>query len=60
MAKRRVTVWSKQYVIDVEREHKTVWYASGDYEGKFISVKRQTEGAAVIAWRRAAEYQGNL
>jgi hypothetical protein len=54
-----VTVWNKPCKITVYRKYKTVWVASGDYMGESISVKGQTEGAAVKLWIDAATYKGN-
>lgn len=57
--KRIVTVWSDRVEIDVDQKSKSVWIASGEYNGKYYEVKRQTPGAAASGWADAAKYGSN-
>ncbi|MDO9412653.1 MAG: hypothetical protein Q7T81_08790 [Pseudolabrys sp.] len=57
--KMRVTVWSDTVEIDVHQKSKTVWIASGEYNGKSHEVKRSTPGAAAKGWADAAKYHSN-
>ncbi len=59
MSNHTVFVWDEPCTVTVHRKYKTVWVASGDYKGTTITVEDRTEGAAVIRWREAAQYQGN-
>jgi hypothetical protein len=59
MSVHRVIVWDKPYEVETYRKYKTVWVASGEYEGEFHSTQGQTEGAAIIRWREWAQYKGN-
>jgi len=59
MAEHVVRVWGEQYTVTASRQSKAVWRATGEYQGQRIETKGQTEGAAVIRWREAAEYRGN-
>ncbi len=56
--KTTVEVWGKKYEIDVHRESKTAWIASGTYDDEYNQCKGQTSGAAVKRWRVWAEYKG--
>lgn len=58
MSKHKVAVWSRTYEVEVDQRSKTVFIASGDYEGKFIQTKDQSPGAALKRWREAATYRG--
>jgi hypothetical protein len=55
-----VTVWGQQYEVTVHQKSKAVWIARGDYMGEQIETQGQTQGAAVIRWREAAQYRGNI
>lgn len=64
----KVTVHGKSYEVTARQKSKSVWVASGGFDqvlvepGKtkeIITAQGGSEGAAVIAWRRAAEYRGN-
>lgn len=55
----KVQVWSRQYDVAVYQRSKTVWIASGNYEGQQIETKGRTETQALAAWREAARYRGN-
>jgi hypothetical protein len=59
MSRYTVNVWGKRYEVRTHRLSKSVWIASGDYEGDSIQGKASTEGAAVIRWRETAQYRGN-
>ena len=56
---RTVSIWDNPNIVSVYRKSKTVWIAVGDYVGKHIEVRGQSEGAALNRWREAAEYKGN-
>lgn len=58
--KHRVQVWSRPYEVTVEQRSKSVWVASGDYEGHRISVTDRTPTSVLKRWREAAQYKGNL
>lgn len=58
--KHRVEVWSRNYEVHVDQRSKTVWVASGDYEGQTITVTDRTPTSALKRWREAARYKGNL
>jgi hypothetical protein len=53
-------VWDKPHEVAVRQYSKSVWIAAGDYMGKRIETKGQTQGAAVKLWLDAAKYRGNL
>ncbi|MBB2964733.1 hypothetical protein [Methylobacterium sp. R2-1] len=55
----RVIVWQKPYMISTAQRSKSVWIASGDYEGQSIQTQDRTEGAAIKRWCEAARYRGN-
>ena len=54
-----VQVWGHSYEISVHQKSKAVWVARGEYMGKQIETKVQTQGAAIILWCRTAQYRGN-
>ena len=56
---RTVSIWDKPNTVSVYRKSKTVWIAIGDYVGKHIEARDQSESAALARWRNAAEYKGN-
>ncbi len=58
--KHRVQVWSRPYDVTVEQRSKSVWGASGDYEGQTNTVTDRTATSAVKRWRDAAQYKDNL
>ena len=53
-------VWGKSYEVSVHQKSKTVWIASGDYEGEYLQTQGRSEAEAVGGWREAARYRGNL
>lgn len=55
-----VTVWGQTYEVSVHQKSKAVWVARAEYMGEQIETKGATQGAAVIRWREAAQYKGNL
>lgn len=55
---RTVKVWDRQFVIQVVRQSKTVWVASGEYMGETISVKDRSASTATKRWRETATYRG--
>lgn len=59
MGSTMVVVWDKRYEVTTDRISKSVWRASGDYEGESHSVQDRTEGAAIKRWREWAQYKGN-
>lgn len=56
---RTVTVWDRQYTIEVYQKSKTVWIAVGDYMGQRIEVKSRSSSSAAALWKDAASYKGN-
>jgi hypothetical protein len=58
-AKRSVRVWGKEYEVKVHQESKTVWQASGRYEGEWVDVKGTSESTALRNWEEAATYRGS-
>lgn len=54
-----VIVWGSEYKVSVTKQSSSVWIADGEYNGKHISVKGETRGAAIKRWRESAEYMGN-
>jgi hypothetical protein len=54
-----VVVWDQPYEVSVHQKSKAVWIARGEYMGKTIETKGETQGAAVLRWREAARYRGN-
>jgi hypothetical protein len=56
---RTVSISDKPNTVSVYRKSKTVWIARGDYVGKHIQARDQSESAALTRWRNAAEYKGN-
>jgi hypothetical protein len=56
---RTVNIRDNPNTVSVYRKSKTVWIAVGDYVGRHIEIRDQTEGAALNRWREAAEYKGN-
>ncbi|MCA1654338.1 MAG: hypothetical protein ABR588_07030 [Sphingomicrobium sp.] len=57
LMRHNIMVWSTP--VEVYQRSKSVWIASGTYLGRTFEVKDRSERAAVGAWRKAAEYQGN-
>jgi DNA-binding beta-propeller fold protein YncE len=58
--KHTIQVWSRPYEVTVEQRSKSVWVASGDYQGQSIVVTDRTPTSALKRWREAAQYKGNL
>lgn len=54
-----VEVWGRPYEISVRQKSKSVWVATGDYQGHYVEVKGRTESQAIAGWREAARYRGN-
>jgi len=54
-----VMVWDKPYKVSVYSKSKSVWVATGEYQGERIETKGRTESQAVASWREAARYKGN-
>jgi lysylphosphatidylglycerol synthetase-like protein (DUF2156 family) len=57
---RTVRIWENPNTVCVYRKSKSIWIAIGDYIGKHIEVRDQSESAALNRWREAAEYKGNI
>jgi hypothetical protein len=57
--KHTVLVWDKPQEVSVHQKSKTVWIASGEYMGQAIVETGPSETAAVMHWRKTAEYRGN-
>lgn len=55
----RVTVWSRPYEVTIYQKSKSVWIASGDYEGQNIQTQDRSSGSAIKRWTEAARYKGN-
>jgi hypothetical protein len=53
-----VSVLGKPYAVSTRQKSKSVWVASGDYDGRRHSAEDRTEGAAVKQWQVWAEYRG--
>jgi hypothetical protein len=53
-----VSVLGKPYAVRTRQKSKSVWVASGDYDGMRHSTEDRTEGAAVEQWQVWAEYRG--
>lgn len=53
-----VLVWGRPQEVSANRKSKTVWIASGEYMGETIVERGPSEAAAVMHWRKAAEYKG--
>lgn len=54
-----VLVWGKEYEITVYQKSKSVWIATGSYEGHHIETKSSSPGSARKLWADAAKYKGN-
>jgi hypothetical protein len=57
--KHTVLVWGRPQEVSAHQSSKTVWIASGEYMGATIVEKGSSEAAAVMHWRKAAQYRGN-
>ena len=55
MPKRFVTVGSKSYEVYTQHTYKTVWKASGTFEGQYIEKKARSESAALRDWLETAK-----
>jgi hypothetical protein len=54
MPKRHVAVGIKRYEVTTYQRSKTVWIASGNYEGQIIVTKGRTESAVLLHWGETA------
>ncbi|WJR78765.1 hypothetical protein [Bradyrhizobium sp. NP1] len=52
-----VSVFGKPYAVSTRQKSKSVWVATGYYEGTRHSAEDRTEGAAVKQWQIWAEYR---
>jgi hypothetical protein len=52
-----VSIRGKPYDLSTRQKSKSLWVASGDYEGVPHSTEERTEGAAVKQWQEWAEYK---
>lgn len=57
--KMRVTVWNDNVEIDVDQKSKTVWIATGEYNGKRHTVKGPSASSAAKGWADAARFNSN-
>jgi hypothetical protein len=57
-AKTTVTVRGKPYDLSTRQKSKSLWVATGDFDGFRHSAESRTEGAAVEQWQKWAEYRG--
>lgn len=55
----RVVVWGKNHFVEVRQTAKTVWVATGSYNGQRIDAKGSSATSAAAHWRGAAQYKGN-
>ena len=55
-----VTVFGKQCDVTVERLSKSVWRATGKFEGKTVQVEGSSEGGALRLWGDSARYHENF
>lgn len=55
-----VTVFGKQCDVTVERLSKSVWRATGKFEGKTVQVEGSSEGGVLKRWSESAQYQENF
>ena len=46
----KVRVYGETVEVEAYQRSKTVWLASGDFDGRSIEVKRSSESSAVAAW----------
>jgi hypothetical protein len=53
-------VWDEPQEINVIQKSKSVWIASGQYMGKFLSSQGRSPSSAAAHWCAAAKYKGNL
>jgi hypothetical protein len=56
---RMVSVWGESIPVSVHQKSKSVWVASGDYQGKNITTEDRSAGSALKRWKEAATYAGN-
>lgn len=56
----KVMVWGKPYTVSLYQKSKSVWTATGDYNGERITVTSRSPGSATKLWRDAARYRGNI
>lgn len=52
-----INVRGKDYEVSVYQKSKTVWRATGTYEGQRIEVQDRSEQSALARWRGAATYR---
>lgn len=55
----RFKLEGQDVVVTVLQTHKTVWVASGDFEGSTVEVKGSSHANALDRWRRVALRQGD-
>lgn len=55
-----VTVFDKRCEVTVVRLSKSVWRATGQFEGKTVQVEGNSEGGALRLWGERARYQENF
>ena len=56
---RKVEVWGKICVVQLDQVSQTVWQATGTYMGVNIVVKSRSAGSALGLWKNTATYRGN-
>ena len=56
--RRRVLIWGKPYIIEVEQNSKAVWVAVGEYMGETRETKGSTANDAASQWRLWATSKG--
>lgn len=57
--KKIVMVWGKEYEVTLHQKSKTVWVASGEYQGEHKSVQDRSPTSAATRWQEWARYKGN-
>lgn len=55
---RTVMVWNKPQEVTADQLSKTVWRASGVYNGERLVVKGRSANIAIAAWIEAVRYKG--
>jgi hypothetical protein len=54
----KVTVWNTICTVTTDQMSKTVWRASGEYQGERCEVKDRSASTAIKRWKEWARYKG--
>lgn len=55
----KIKLEGQEVVVSIVQASKTVWIASGDFEGSIVEVKASSRGNALSRWRKVALRQGD-